>query len=150
MPPKKAAPAAPKEEAPPAQATPEVEEVQENKPEFGTGKFEYINQTIYMGDWKLLNGKKVKHGQGKITFPGAANQSFGAEEYDGAWVDDKMHGQGKYIFTSGAEYEGTWVDGQMHGHGKMVYPDGTLYEGNWEKNLMHGEGLYIDADKVTW
>ena len=43
-----------------------------------------------------------------------------------------MHGQGKYVFTSGAEYEGTWVYGKMHGFGKMIYPDGTLYEGNWD------------------
>lgn len=114
------------------------------------GKFEYINQTTYVGEWKLLNGKKVKHGQGKITFPGVSNKQLGAEEYDGAWEEDKMHGQGKYTFTSGAEYEGQWVNGKMQGHGKMVYPDGTLYEGTWVDNLMHGEGLYIDADKVTW
>ncbi len=131
MPPKKA-PAAPvKEEAPPAtDAVPEEE--QEVKAEFGTGKFEYMNQTVYIGEWKLLNNKKVKHGQGKITFPGAAKQQHGVEEYDGAWFDDKMHGQGKYIFTSGAEFEGTWVESKMHGFGKMVYPDGPMYEGNWD------------------
>ena len=43
-----------------------------------------------------------------------------------------MHGQGKYVFTSGAEYTGAWDNGKMHGFGKMVYPDGTLYEGNWD------------------
>ena len=82
MPPKKAAPAAAKEEAPPAQDSAEQEE-EEQKPEFGNGKFEYINQTIYTGEWKLLDGKKVKHGLGKITFPGASGKGFGSEEYDG-------------------------------------------------------------------
>ena len=91
MPPKKAAAPEKKEEAPPA-TDPKEEEEQEAKPEFGNGKFEYINQTTYVGEWKLLEGKKVKHGLGKITFPGAPGKNFGQEEYDGAWVDDQMHG----------------------------------------------------------
>ena len=82
-----------------------------------------------MGEWRLLNGKKVKHGKGKIRFPGAPGQQFGAEEYDGEWEDDKMHGQGKYVFTSGAEYEGQWSQAKMHGVGKMIYADGTSYDG---------------------
>ena len=43
-------------------------------PQFGTGTFEYVNQTLYQGEWRLTeDGKKVKHGLGKITFPGANN-----------------------------------------------------------------------------
>ena len=36
----------------------------------GYGKFEYVDQTLYVGEWKMASdGKsKVKHGQGKITF----------------------------------------------------------------------------------
>ena len=125
-------------------------EQEQEKPQFGTGKFEYINETTYVGEWKLLGGKKVKHGKGKIRFPGAPGQQFGAEEYDGDWEDDMMHGFGKYVFTSGAVYEGQWSAGKMDGMGKMVYADGTSYEGSWMMNLMHGEGLYIDADGVEW
>ena len=107
---------------------------------------------MYVGEWKLKNGRKVKHGQGKLTFPGAViqNTNFGQEEYEGMWEDDKMHGQGRYTFTSGAEYNGQWCDGKMNGFGKMVYADGTSYEGTWEENLMHGEGCYVDADGVQW
>jgi hypothetical protein len=105
---------------------------------------------VYTGEWKLNSGKKVKHGKGKITFPGATGQNFGAEEYDGEWCDDKMHGEGRYTFTSGAEYTGSWTGGKMNGSGKMVYADGTSYAGTWSNNLMDGEGTYVDADGVEW
>jgi hypothetical protein len=36
----------------------------------GFGKFEYVDQTLYIGEWKLSeDGKtKVKHGEGKINY----------------------------------------------------------------------------------
>ena len=68
------------EEAAPEEAVPEV-------PKSGFGKFEYVNQTMYIGEWKLMeDGSKVKHGTGKITFPGVSNNNgkqIGQEEYDG-------------------------------------------------------------------
>lgn len=90
----------------------------------------------------------MKHGHGKITFPGP--QGKGAEEYEGDWEEDKMNGHGRYIFTSGAEYIGSWKHGMMHGKGKKINADGTFYEGEWEKNLMHGDGVYLDQEKQTW
>ena len=99
-----------------ADAAPEAEEVKEVQ-QPGFGKFEYMNQTIYEGNWKLEKGKKVKHGHGKITYPGAQGKDFGQEEYEGEWALDRMHGQGKYIYTSGAEYKGHWHEGKMHGQG---------------------------------
>lgn len=82
-------------------------------------------------------------------FAGAQGQDT-HEEYEGEWANDKMHGQGRYHFTSGAEYKGQWHEGVIHGVGKMVYADGTSYEGQWERNLMCGEGTYIDIDGVKW
>ena len=104
---------------------------------------------MYVGNWKLFEGVKVKHGHGKITFPGVNGQK-GSEEYDGDWVEDKMDGYGRYQFTSGAVYQGEWKTGKMHGEGKIVNADGTSYEGTWENNLYHGEGKFVDADQVVW
>ena len=59
-----------------------------------------------MGNWKLLNGVKVKHGHGKITYPGTTASEYGSEEYEGDWEDDLMHGYGTYKYTSGAVYTG--------------------------------------------
>jgi hypothetical protein len=79
----------------------------------------------------------VKHGQGKICFPGTVTpqgQQLGTEEYEGEWVDDQMHGKGTYKFTSGNEYTGEWQNNVMNGFGKMIYADGSSYEGNWCNN----------------
>jgi len=46
-------------------------EVVPEVPQFGNGRFEYKDNTVYVGNWKILKGVKVKHGHGKITFPGA-------------------------------------------------------------------------------
>ena len=123
-------------------------------PKTGYGKFEYVDQTLFIGEWRLTDdGKKVKHGKGKIIFPGTDNslgQHIGSEEYDGDWVDDHMHGHGTYKFTSGNEYIGNWEKGVMQGVGKMVYNDGSSYEGQWKNNLKHGEGIYVDSDKIVW
>ena len=59
--------------AEPAPDTANNEAAEESVPEVpqtGYGKFEYINQTVYVGEWQLKKGRKVKHGTGKITFPG--------------------------------------------------------------------------------
>lgn len=117
-------------------------------PQFGNGRFEYKDLTTYVGNWRIFGGYKLKHGHGKIVYPGS--QSKGQEEYEGDWQEDKMHGSGKYNFTSGAVYSGEWVKGKMSGKGKMVNIDGTSYEGDWLDGVMHGEGVYIDADKVRW
>lgn len=85
---------------------------------------------MYVGNWKLFNGNKLKHGHGKVTFPG--HNGRGGEEYEGDWVEDKMHGQGRYSFTSGAVYTGSWVKGKMQGYGKIENVDGTSYEGDWD------------------
>jgi hypothetical protein len=112
------------------------------------GRFEYINGTMYVGNWKLHTGSKVKHGHGKITFPSSStsHNDGGHEEYEGDWEEDLMHGQGSYRYTSGAVYTGQWSHGKQQGHGKMQYADGSGYEGLWESNLMHGEGVYTDSD----
>ena len=132
------------EEAPPEPETHKEPE----KPTFGFGKFEYRDQSSYIGNWKCLGGIKMKHGYGKAVYTGVHGK--GNEEYEGDWVDDKMHGYGRYQFTSGGVYTGQWHEGQMQGQGKIVNADGTSYSGDWHGNRMHGEGLYIDFDGVKW
>lgn len=94
-----------------AEPAPQEEEV--DIPQTGHGKFEYMNHTVYEGDWRQEKGRKFKHGKGKIRFPGAQGLDSGHEEYEGDWVNDKMHGKGRYLFTSGAVYEGEWWEGSI-------------------------------------
>lgn len=149
---KKGAPAAPAQPEPVAQVVTEAEPVKE-VPQSGYGRFEYINGTLYVGNWKMHNGAKVKHGHGKITFPSvaaSAGNDLGSEEYEGDWEDDLMHGFGSYRYTSGAIYNGQWNHGKQEGKGTIKYADGSGYEGAWNANKMHGEGVYIDTEGIKW
>lgn len=141
---KKSDPKAASKEAPPVQTEPTEPEV----PQEGNGTFQYTNGTTYVGNWKLFNGNKLKHGHGKVCYPGMNGK--GGETYDGDWQEDKMHGRGRYCFTSGAIYQGEWVNGKMEGQGSMQYFDGTSYNGEWKNGLFHGEGVYVDKDKKEW
>ena len=99
----------------------------------------------------MFNGNKLKHGHGKVQFKSSAtNGSFQGETYEGDWVEDKMHGHGRYQFTSGAVYTGEWVKNKMDGKGSLINPDGTSYEGEWSNGLMHGEGSYVDDQRCRW
>lgn len=130
------------------QAAMPAEPVEPEVPQSGSGTFEYRDMTRYVGNWKMCNGNKLKHGHGKIVYPGS--QTKGQESFDGDWQEDKMHGYGRYEYTSGAVYSGEWLHGKMSGKGKMVNADGTSYVGDFSENKMHGEGAYTDKDNVTW
>ena len=86
----------------------EEEEPQEEQvPQSGEGSFAYVNDSVYDGEWQIFDGKKLKHGKGKIVH-GSSSAEGGAESYTGEWSEDLMHGKGTYRFTSGAIYEGDW------------------------------------------
>lgn len=51
--------------------------------------------------------------------------------YEGAWVNGERHGEGTYVFPSGAKYEGQWESGRMHGRGLYMSSTGTQYEGSF-------------------
>ena len=153
---KKGAPSATAQPEPVAAPTPVEAETPKEVPQSGFGRFEYINGTLYVGNWKLHNGLKVKHGHGKITYttstsgPSNYHSDAGQEEYEGDWEEDLMHGYGTYKYTSGAVYSGQWSKGKQNGQGKMQFPDGSSYEGSWVDNLMHGEGVYTDSELIRW
>lgn len=63
--------------------------------------------------------------------------------YEGEWVQDKRHGQGKLVLPSGNVYKGDFVNGAMHGLGIMVYVKGGKYEGEWAQDEKNGKGKLI-------
>lgn len=52
----------------------------------------------------------------------------GSYSYTGDWVDDEMHGQGKFTFASGAVYRGCFEHNKFQGQGSYTFPDGKQYE----------------------
>mmetsp|Transcript_14687 Transcript_14687/g.20474 ORF Transcript_14687/g.20474 Transcript_14687/m.20474 type:complete len:370 (+) Transcript_14687:163-1272(+) len=108
-----------------------------------------------------LNEKGQREGHGIMTFSNGV--------YEGQWMQDKMHGKGKFEFNSGSVYEGefkadqfngmgsyTWkdgksysgnyVDGKRHGMGKQQYKNGTWYDGEWSNDKKNGKGAFAQAD----
>eukprot|EP01017_Pseudomicrothorax_dubius_P043936 TRINITY_DN7385_c0_g1_i1.p1 TRINITY_DN7385_c0_g1~~TRINITY_DN7385_c0_g1_i1.p1 ORF type:complete len:297 (+),score=90.66 TRINITY_DN7385_c0_g1_i1:313-1203(+) len=116
----------------------------------GYGRFEYRNGTVYEGHWILLNGRKVKNGEGTLIHAGTTSNEAGNEEYRGSWKEDKMDGFGVYRYTSGAIYKGEWVNNKQEGRGVYEFPGGMIYEGEWKDHKMHGEGSFIDKEGNRW
>lgn len=58
----------------------------------------------------------------------AGKLSCGSYSYVGDWVDDEMHGQGKFTFASGATYHGCFEHNKFHGQGTYTFPDGKQYQ----------------------
>lgn len=76
----------------------------------GHGRFEYMDGTVYEGQWKIINGKKMKHGRGTIIVGSTLTaENEQKESYTGQWVEDRMEGEGEYFYKSGAIYSGEWV-----------------------------------------
>jgi len=91
-----------------------------------------------------------KNGFGKMQYPDSV--------YEGQWVNDTCHGQGKLIWNQGGQWEGIFnrggywngygtlhnanssyigylVDGKYHGPGKILWKKG----GQWEGLFRHGD-----------
>jgi hypothetical protein len=95
-------------------------------------------------------------GQASMTWPDGAS-------YDGEMVECRMHGLGKFVFSTGDIYEGSWKNGCRHGTGTMFSWSPALldlsaveigkrayalrYCGEWQENRMSGKGVveYFDV-----
>lgn len=52
----------------------------------------------------------------------------GKYKYSGEWLNDKMHGSGKFTYASGSYYDGQWDNSEYQGTGSFCWPDGRHYE----------------------
>ena len=67
--------------------------------------------------------------------------------YVGDLVDNKKHGQGKYIFDGGEVLEGEFRNNKfVNGSGVRVLKDGSVYEGTWVDGVMEGNGKYTNRN----
>ena len=96
-----------------------IPQIIEQKIETGRGEFIFSNGARYIGDWKKIDGVKIREGQG--------NYVYGPEEYSGTWAADAMSGEGKTVFSSGATYEGHFENNMFEGYGVYIFPDGASY-----------------------
>ncbi len=104
------------------------------KPKDGKGMYEYIDGSVYDGEWR--DGKR--HGQGEYQ------DDYGS--YDGAWIDDKQHGKGTYKQNDGVIYVGDFVNNRLEGKGTLTKPDGSIYVGEFKNGKLHGNGTMTYSD----
>mmetsp|Transcript_42777 Transcript_42777/g.100281 ORF Transcript_42777/g.100281 Transcript_42777/m.100281 type:complete len:300 (-) Transcript_42777:46-945(-) len=121
---------------------------------------DYKDGSTYVGE--ILDG--LRHGHGIWV--------TSTTRYEGAWVDDKPHGQGQQQWHDGrvytgqfhqgtfagdgemiwhtqsgnAIYQGQYQDDVKHGLGKFVWPSGHAYDGQWAHGKRHGQGTYTSPD----
>ena len=94
----------------------------------------------YVGE---INGNGQPHGSG------AKSRADGSEEVSGQWRNDKLHGRGKTVLSSGDRYEGEFVDGKYSGLGSYTWATGAVYEGAWADGQRSGFGVRWKGGKVT-
>ena len=75
-----------------------IETVKEPEIIKGSGQFLLLDNSQYDGEWKEIDGIKVRDGTGILI--------SGPEKYSGQWENDSMNGIGEYTFSSGAVYTG--------------------------------------------
>eukprot|EP00929_Paragymnodinium_shiwhaense_P090090 TRINITY_DN5030_c3_g1_i1.p1 TRINITY_DN5030_c3_g1~~TRINITY_DN5030_c3_g1_i1.p1 ORF type:complete len:336 (-),score=52.36 TRINITY_DN5030_c3_g1_i1:150-1157(-) len=122
----------------------------------GYGTYNHVNESVYEGEWRA----DLKCGSGSLTFKNGSKyegqflqgskhgvgtyfSEKGEVVFSGQMSQDKLHGEGKYVFADGRIYEGQWRLDKMSGEGKLTWPDGLVYEGNMQDNLRHGDGMLV-------
>jgi hypothetical protein len=56
--------------------------------------------------------------------------------YEGEYVNDVKHGQGKYIWPDGRIYDGEWSQGKRWGKATYVNSGGERREGIWKDDKL--------------
>lgn len=120
-------------------------------------KTEHFDDGTYEGPVKVIDGKKVPDGYGKMYYKNFA-------VYEGYWVNGKRDGKYSTLTFFGKcdqaadsscvsrpvynKYVGEFRDDIMSGQGRMQYSNGDVYDGEWLNNRKHGIGFmrYSNGD----
>jgi hypothetical protein len=106
---------------------------------------ETLSQTMVDGQsWRFSNGDTYQgawrnnrpHGEGRYT-------TLKGDEYTGQFHDGRFQGQGSFRFANGDVYKGQWEAGEMAGTGQMLYQNGNRYDGEWKNGKRHGKGELV-------
>lgn len=106
---------------------------------------ETISETMTDGQlWRYSNGDTYQgawrnnrpHGEGRYT-------TLKGDEYVGTFHNGRFQGQGEFRFSNGDVYKGSWDAGQMNGRGEMIYQNGNRYNGEWKDGKRSGKGELV-------
>lgn len=123
----------------------------------GHGSMIYNPHMQYVGEWKAgkENGKGLLRWENGDMFEGLFFEGHrvagrlvcvDGNVYEGEWLDDKKHGQGREVYPNGARYVGTFLYSKRHGSGMTTNADGSIYDGEYVSGERYGYGRSIRAD----
>ena len=106
----------------------------------GPGKIVFKNNITYEGNLKygLLHNIDEEN-PSTLNFPDGT-------QYIGTVKNNRITGEGKYIFKNGDTYEGQVVNGLRNGFGVFKSNNNIIYEGEWKNGLKHGKGKIIQGN----
>ena len=106
----------------------------------GPGKIVFKNNITYEGNLKygLLHNIDEEN-PSTLNFPDGT-------QYIGTVKNNRITGEGKYIFKNCDTYEGQVVNGLRNGFGVFKSNNNIIYEGEWKNGLKHGKGKIIQGN----
>eukprot|EP01095_Lingulamoeba_sp_RSL-Kostka_P006938 TRINITY_DN2201_c0_g1_i13.p1 TRINITY_DN2201_c0_g1~~TRINITY_DN2201_c0_g1_i13.p1 ORF type:complete len:285 (+),score=113.77 TRINITY_DN2201_c0_g1_i13:469-1323(+) len=106
--------------------------------QLNSGKVEYINGNIFVGDFQ--EGKTFNLKNGTLFY---SNKTH----FVGPFKDNLPEGNGSYDFIEGI-YEGCFKEGYLTGEGKMTLKEsGTVFTGTFEDGKIYvGKAEYADGN----
>lgn len=131
----------------------------------GVGKIEFNNGDLYEGEFE----QGVFHGEGMYFDLDADNTYYGEFKegerqgkgrlyegaisdsvliYEGEYMKDLFHGEGKYYNNEKLRYIGKFSEGEFEGKGKLYENGEPIYEGQFRDGAMHGEGIKYAAQGI--
>lgn len=92
-----------------------------------------------------------QHIDGKRDGAGTMHYAGTHDTYQGEWVNDRPHGEGKFSRGNGmGEFEGLWKEGALHlvkqGIASVIDQDGNQYDGSFRDWKKHGTGTLTKVD----
>jgi hypothetical protein len=92
-------------------------------------------------DGRVFEGEQVDNHFSPLDVTGILKLTVpGQFIYDGEWCDQRMHGVGTCVYSSGDVYEGDWHQNARFGSGRYRSAEGWVYEGAFNNNQRHGDG----------
>ena len=61
-----------------------------------------------------------------------------------------MTGHGALYYSNGGTLRGNFIDGKINGLGRGIYSNGDIYIGMWKKGMFHGNGLFYMKSTNNW
>nr|XP_004227382.1 MORN repeat-containing protein 2-like [Ciona intestinalis] len=126
------------------QKSKEKKDGEEEVPATPSGEFVFPNKDRYKGEFQVNEeGTIVRHGVGTHT-------TVGGIVFSGTWSHDKLNGNGRVEFPSGAKYEGEMRDSKYDGMGAYTWPNGCVYKGEFVESKLQGNGVFNDHHGQPW